>query len=104
MRLLAVRMIGATSREKRIELLLEALAEERFVRRAFLSELVDELGGAIGTDGTDSQSEPLRSARLLLEKLNAGIPDEEYSKSIARLMELIRLPSPAGVDVRNRWT
>jgi hypothetical protein len=86
-------MTQATPRSKRVELLLNTLVDERFVRHAFVSELVDELDGAAGAAGHEAVarlSEALRAARLLREQLTSGIADTEYKRAIARLIELTR--------------
>jgi hypothetical protein len=67
---------------RRIQLLLNTLLGEKYVRRSLLREVVDEL--ALGDDHADAVS----AGRALLERLESGIDQGEYETKIARLCEL----------------
>jgi hypothetical protein len=73
---------------KRIRLLLNTLAGERYVRRPLLAELVDELTVA------QKNPEAAQAGRVLLERLEAGIDECEYQRRIGRIFELAARQSP----------
>jgi hypothetical protein len=74
---------------KRIELLLNTLRAERYVRRALLTELVDEL------DDSAAYAEAARAARALLERLER-LDEAQYERGIASVWDLAVVP-PSGV-------
>ena len=82
---------------RRIELLLDALAEERFLRRPLVTELVFELR-IEGREFAEGQWEAFWAAQRLLDRLMTGISEAEYKSSIARLIDLTR--GALKVDVR----
>ncbi|HZU84413.1 MAG TPA: hypothetical protein VE987_15895 [Polyangiaceae bacterium] len=77
-------MVKAIPPARRIQLLLNTLRGERYVRRPLLSELLEEL--------TLSQAHPdaVRAGRALLERLEAGIDEIEYERRIQGMIELTR--------------
>jgi hypothetical protein len=74
----------------RIEMLLDVLSDERFLRRPLVAELVEELANA-------ARPEAARAARSLFDRLNAGIADDEYKTTVARLIELAHADERASV-------
>jgi len=82
-------MIHGILYTKRIELLLDALEHERFLRRPLVAELVFELR-IEGREYAQGQWEAFWAAQRLLARLNTSIGEAEYKSSIARLVELTR--------------
>jgi hypothetical protein len=73
--------------EKRVELLLNTLANERYARRALLAELIEELAT------TPSRHPAARAARSLLRSLDEKpITSDVYAKRIVRIGDLAGVP------------
>jgi hypothetical protein len=70
---------------RRIQVLLNTLIGERYVRRALLCELIDELSLA------HESADAVQAGRTLLEQLETGIEESEYQRRIARIVELTAL-------------
>ena len=83
-------MTKAMPADRRVQLLLNTLRGERYVRRSLLWELVDEL--AAGQDCADAGM----AVRALLEKLESGIDEREYEARIARIYELTNRSRSSG--------
>jgi hypothetical protein len=83
-------MTRAIPRTTRIDMLLNILLHERFLRRPLVAELVEELAGA-------ARPEAARAARSLFDRLNVGIADDEYKTTVARLIELAHADDRASV-------
>jgi hypothetical protein len=85
-------MTHTVPRSRRIELLLNTLASERYARRPLLAELIEELS----TDA--AHTEAVRAGRALLERLASDIDESEYGQCIEQLIELAnvapRTPPP----------
>jgi hypothetical protein len=75
-------MTKAIPAARRIQLLLNTLLGERYIRRSLLLELVDEL-----TDG-DGHADAMLAGRALLERLESGLDEGEYEARISRIYEL----------------
>ncbi len=75
--------------EKRVELLLNTLASERYARRALLAELIEELAA------TPSRHPAAVAARSLLLSLDEPMTSEAYAKRIVGISDLagVRVPS-----------
>jgi hypothetical protein len=83
-------MTHTVPRSRRIELLLNTLAGERYARRPLLAELIEEL--ASDTQNPDA----LRASRALMERLAFDIDEHEYGQRIEQLIELAHAgPQPA---------
>jgi hypothetical protein len=65
-----------------VEVLLNTLRGERHVRQPLLLEVVDSLAVLPGC------GDALDAARALLARLDVGIDEREYERSIARILEL----------------
>ncbi len=76
---------------KRIELLLNTLRGERYVRRALLTELLDEFAGA------PAYGDAARATRAVLARLEV-LNDVQYEREIARVRDLA-CGRPSGVRV-----
>jgi hypothetical protein len=75
-------MTHTVPRSRRIELLLNTLASERYARRPLLAELIEELS-------TDPEHpEAVRAGRALLERLASDMDEREYGRRIEQLIEL----------------
>jgi len=74
---------------KRIELLLNTLHGERYVRRALLTELLDEFAVS------PAYQDAARAARAILDRLDS-LSELQYEREISRIWDLARA-RPSGV-------
>jgi hypothetical protein len=78
-------MTQTVPRSRRIELLLNTLAGERYARRPLLAELIEELA-------TDPEHpDAVRAGRALMERLASDIDEREYGQLIEQLIELAQV-------------
>lgn len=77
---------------RRIELLLTELRYERHVRRALLSELIDEL-----EDFVPQMRKAAAAGRGLLLRVDAGINHEEFGREVDRIAALAGLDAPHAI-------
>ncbi len=75
-------MTNSIPLDRRVRVLLNTLAVERYMRRPLLNELVDELTLA------DAHPDVVQAGRALLERLKVGVDEAEYQRRIGSMLEL----------------
>jgi hypothetical protein len=75
-------MSHTASPAKRIDVLLNTLVGERYVRRPLLSELVDEL------TRMNERPEAVRAGKALIARIDSGVDEVDYEHDLERVIEL----------------